>query len=277
MSKYTTQLCYYLASLAGEETINNYETIINNSWSSVFDFDFPIFSDEYKQVLAKKILMHYYTREIGLETVGLWKLKLQAKMNEIMPYYNRLYSALEQEFNLLYNIDKHIDRDTSNTAENTRESSGTSKSTNTQTGTNKTERSDKTTNEQTGKTTNTHTAENTNKFSDTPSGGLDGVISADYLTTVTIDDGNTSDTTNISDETTVTGTGTDSTTINQTATINGENTSNDKYNGKNTGNEAVHEYGSNDVLSNFERYSTELYNIDIRVINDLSDLFMKLY
>lgn len=277
MSKYTTQLCYYLASLAGEETINNYDRIINNSWSSVFDFDFPIFSAEYKEVLAKKILMHYYTREIGLETVGLWKLKLQSKMNDIMPYYNHLYSALAQDFNLLYNIDKHIDRDSTNTAENTRESSGTSKSTNTQTGTNTTERSDKTTNEQTGKTTNTHTSENTNKFSDTPSGGLNGVISDDYLTTVTIDDGNTSDTTNIADETTVTGTGTDSTTINQTASINGENTASDKYNGKNTGNEEVHEYGSNDVLTNFERYSAELYNIDIRVINDLSDLFMKLY
>ena len=49
--------------------------------------------------------MHYYTREIGFETVGLWKLKLQTKLNEIMPYYNKLYETELLKYNPLYDVD----------------------------------------------------------------------------------------------------------------------------------------------------------------------------
>ena len=49
----------------------------------IFDFDFPIFDEDYKIPLEKKILRHYYLREIGFETLGVWKLKLNDKLNEI--------------------------------------------------------------------------------------------------------------------------------------------------------------------------------------------------
>jgi hypothetical protein len=55
--------------------------------------------------LCTKIIKHYYTREIGEETYGLWKLRLETRMNEIMPYYNKLYTAWLQEFNPLYDTD----------------------------------------------------------------------------------------------------------------------------------------------------------------------------
>ena len=54
---------------------------------------FPIFDENYRSVLETKILRHYYTREIGFETVGLWKHYLKTKLNEIMPKYNKLYEA----------------------------------------------------------------------------------------------------------------------------------------------------------------------------------------
>lgn len=96
MSKYTTEvryICENYASLNESKGYNDIETILDNSWDKVFDFPFPMFSEEYREDLCKKILRHYYTREICEETVGLWKLRLNSRMNEIMPYYNKLYNS----------------------------------------------------------------------------------------------------------------------------------------------------------------------------------------
>lgn len=59
----------------------------------IFDFDYPIFDEKYRPVLEKKIIDHYYFREIGLETVGQFKWFLKDKLNRIMPYYNQLYTT----------------------------------------------------------------------------------------------------------------------------------------------------------------------------------------
>ena len=107
MSKYTTEVRFICETLAGYDMSQGYgnvDKIINDSWAKIFNFDFPIFDEAYRQVLCKKILMHYYTREIGFETVGLWKLKLQTLLNEIMPYYNKLYQTETLEFNPLYDV-----------------------------------------------------------------------------------------------------------------------------------------------------------------------------
>ena len=100
MSKYTTEVRYICESFAGLEESKGYKSvdaILDESWDKVFDFDFPIFDENYKPILCKKILLHYYTREIGFETVGLWQLKLKSRMIEIMPKFNALYKALMDE------------------------------------------------------------------------------------------------------------------------------------------------------------------------------------
>ena len=107
MAKYTTQvrsICEVYAGLdesAGYDQIND---IIANSRDKIFD-EYPIFDEAYREVLNTKILRHYYTREIGLETVGLWKHFLNTKMNEIMPYYNKLYESELLSFNPFYDTD----------------------------------------------------------------------------------------------------------------------------------------------------------------------------
>ena len=96
MSKYTTELryiCETSASLTESKGYNDVQEILDESWDKIFSFDFPIFDENYRPVLCKKILKHYYTREICEETVGLWKLRLDARMNEIMPYFNKLYES----------------------------------------------------------------------------------------------------------------------------------------------------------------------------------------
>ena len=108
MSKYTTEVRYICETNAGLKESKGYKSVaevIANSRTKIFDFDYPIYDESYRSVLETKILKHYYTREIGLETVGLWKLKLDTKMNEIMPYYNQLYKSALIEFNPMYTTD----------------------------------------------------------------------------------------------------------------------------------------------------------------------------
>ena len=108
MSKYTTEvrfLCESEAGLINSGGFNSIATVLTEAAPKIFNFDFPIFDETYRTPLEVKILRHYYTREICEETVGLWKLRLQDKLNMIMPYYNQLYASELLRFNPLYDID----------------------------------------------------------------------------------------------------------------------------------------------------------------------------
>ena len=77
------------------------------------DMLYPLFDPDYRAGLQKKILLHYYTREICEETFALWKLRLISKLNDIMPYYNKLYTEtfekyLGSDYNLFNNVDMEI-------------------------------------------------------------------------------------------------------------------------------------------------------------------------
>ena len=209
MSKYTTEVRYICEKAAGLDESKGYadvDTIIENSIDSIFSFNFPMFDESYRSVLCTKILRHYYTREIGFETVGLWKLKLQTKLNEIMPYYNQLYNSELIKFNPLYDVDLNTTHVGDKSGESSKEEnkigvgvvegerseSGTNKaSTDSVEGENRsgTSKSDQTGtsigNDKTSKTV----ADNENSsgvnydlYSDTPQGALAGVNSEEYLT-----------------------------------------------------------------------------------------------
>ena len=167
MSKFTTEVMYICETYAGLEKsagFDDVETVINNSYKKVFSFDFPIFDEAYRPILEKKILRHYYTREIGDETVGLWKLRLCNKLNEIMPYYNQLYKSQLIEFNPLYDVDLTRDHLRKNDNENSGERNGSASDSDT----------------------------NWSLFNDTPQGGLTDIEDMKYLTTATKDYGNSS-------------------------------------------------------------------------------------
>ena len=91
MSKYTTQvrdICNEI--LLRDEPITmpkqnmSVDEILRKTWDKIFDL-FAFWRPEVRGIFCMDILRHYYTREIGFETVGLWKLKLNTKMKEIMP------------------------------------------------------------------------------------------------------------------------------------------------------------------------------------------------
>lgn len=90
MATYTTQVRTICEQYAGyPESVGYYDIFnaIDNARQEIFTVDYPMYIGGSKRDLENKILRHYYMREIGLETVGLWKHFLNTRMLEIMPYY----------------------------------------------------------------------------------------------------------------------------------------------------------------------------------------------
>lgn len=135
MSKYTTELrfiCEDLSGLDESKGYNDVDDIIEEARPKIFSFNYPIFDVNYKPALETKILRHFYTREICCETYGRWKLFLEAKMNEIMPYFNQLYASELLEFQPLYDADYY--REGTNEGTETGQTTGTSSRTSTDSG-----------------------------------------------------------------------------------------------------------------------------------------------
>lgn len=116
-----------------------YTVTIKTLMDNKFDFglkNYPIFDESYRETLNNNILMHYYENEIGFETAGLFKVYLNQKMFEIMPYYNELYKV--QKKMLLNDITNNVnltetfkrDTSTNTSSKSASTSSGISKSKN---------------------------------------------------------------------------------------------------------------------------------------------------
>jgi hypothetical protein len=66
---------------------------------------YPIFDPTYRDSLNGRIVDRYWNREIGLETVDMFQLAMRRKMNEIMPYYNKLYLSERVAYDPLSTVD----------------------------------------------------------------------------------------------------------------------------------------------------------------------------
>lgn len=75
----------------------------------IFDFDYPLSDKMNKEDFECQILNHYMMRRIGFETFTAFQLYLENKLNEIMPYYNKLFDSLSN-YNL-FNDGEVITRD----------------------------------------------------------------------------------------------------------------------------------------------------------------------
>jgi hypothetical protein len=108
------EVCEIEAGLEESKGWNDVDEIVENSRRKIFG-NYPIFDEKYRPVLERKILKHFYMREIGFETVGLFKMKLNNKMNEIMPYYNKLYESELFEYDPLEDTNIKTERDRNGT------------------------------------------------------------------------------------------------------------------------------------------------------------------
>ncbi|MBO5712861.1 MAG: hypothetical protein J6R88_01490 [Clostridia bacterium] len=64
---------------------------------------YPIWKEDHRKELEKKIIEHYYNRQIGFETFGRFKFELNVRMREIMPYYVEIWKTTQYEYNPIEN------------------------------------------------------------------------------------------------------------------------------------------------------------------------------
>lgn len=67
--------------------------------------DYPIFDESYRDHLNVKIVQHFWNREIGAETISMFRQQLRKRMHEIMPYWNQHYLATQRVYDPLKTID----------------------------------------------------------------------------------------------------------------------------------------------------------------------------
>lgn len=276
MSKYTTQvrfICETSAHLLESAGFNNIEDILDKSWNKIFS-DFPIFDEEYRAELCKKILRHYYTREICCETVGRWKLFLDDKMRNIMPYYNQLYKSELLKIQPLVSVDRSITHEGKGSDSKSTHRSGTNS-----TQTNRTESGDKSTHRNGTNSSQTNTAGNTDTwsyYSDTPQGGIEGIQNNEYLTNATHNTGTDST------GSTLSGSNTDTETENRTDKTESKQ---DGSSNENEVEEGKRDESYVDRVTGFEGNQSEMLlkfretflNIDMMIIDELKDLFFAIY
>ena len=279
MSKYTTQVRFICESKSGLKLSggsDDVDNIIKSSWNKIFTSKAPFFDEAYRSVLCSKILKHYYMREICCETVGIWTLWMNTRLEEIMPYYNQLYESAKIEFNPMHDVD--LTRKHERNIEGTKEENGTI--TETSDG-NRTLTGNRDTNTTGNGTKNTTTSSDETKrdlYSDTPQGAITGLENENYLTNARKITDNVNETGNEVTNTTEKS-GIDYTeTENTDSNVNGET--------RNTGSSntmedyletVVGKQGTESFSSLLNKFRETFLNIDMMVIDEFSDLFFGLW
>jgi hypothetical protein len=91
---YTTPLRSFFENLP--ENSNQslpHRQVIENGRSKLFDFDYPVFDESYKNVFETHFIRNFYMREIGFETFGLFKFQLESWLLINMPYWNKMFES----------------------------------------------------------------------------------------------------------------------------------------------------------------------------------------
>lgn len=279
MSKYTTEvrfICEQKAGLEGSVGASDVDEVLGKCWNKVVTSNFAIFDEAYREKLVSKVLKHYYLREIGAETAGVWMLWMNTKFEEIMPYYNQLYESAKLKFEPFYDVDytRSSQRDVTENEHGSYENKSQTESSGSSTDTGKTG------NTRTGKTTEVGSTGGTSKdlYSDTPQGALTGVESETYLTNARK----------------VTESGNSNTDVDETVTDNGTSevkgvtsqTINSKLNNSNaksgTRGDAFSEsvqgkMGGGSYSKMLIEYRDTFINIDMQVVDEFKDLFFGLW
>ena len=107
MSEYTLSLRQLINSYFPPEQyaqgFQDSEAMIKEGSKRLFDFSYPFYNDnpEDKQAFQEYFVRHYYMYEIGQETPGLFKLRLQSLLYSAMPEIKRIYDTERMVFDPL--------------------------------------------------------------------------------------------------------------------------------------------------------------------------------
>lgn len=255
MSKYTTEVryvCEQKAGLVESVGFSGVEEVLEKSWDKVITSRVKMFDEEYRKVLYKKILKHYYTREIGAESVGLWQLWMNTKLEEVMPYYNQLYESELIKIEPLRNVDYSRTYDKKGTG--AKQETGRVDSTSTGSGSS----------ESSGSASESR--DSTDLYSDTPQGGITGLKDMKYLTNARLVSDNGSSSGSSKESSSSTGNVVSDTA--NTTTHDDSEVYTEKIVGKTDG---------TSMSAMLKEFRESFLNIDMMVIGEFSDLFINLW
>lgn len=221
--------------------------------------DYPLFEEAHRLALNTKIINHFFFREIGFETAELFKVCLNRRMAEIMPYYNELYRSQTFEFEPLEDFREveTLDRDTSEIiAAYSASISGSSQ---------------KGASAGAGKSAGTHSDHSYNIYSDTPQGYVVGMDegTAAYATNTNYDNGGGDNSTPTKSHTA---------TVTETGGSSQGSTASDREHAEDYTRETKGKArGGKTYAELIEQWRSLILNIDMMIINELEDLFMSIW
>lgn len=97
------QLREYIEQVTqNDENLSTRERI-EKGRKKLFDFKYPIFDEDFRNVFETNFIRHFYMREIGFETEGLFKFRLETWLLINMPYFNKLFESELLKYNPLEN------------------------------------------------------------------------------------------------------------------------------------------------------------------------------
>lgn len=178
----------------GKEEKTKIRNLARVGHSKIFDFEYPLSSNINKSDFETLILNHFIKRRIGYQTVTDFQIHLETKMNEIMPFYNKMFDALEN-WEIFNDGEVTTKTGTDNRIQNSSNSSSNSLH---------------------NQSTNTTQTTNDRRNSELPQSQIQNVQNASYLTDYTLDQNN--------------GSSTDNSTATGTASSNTQATDNNTYN-----------------------------------------------
>lgn len=223
---------------------------IVESGVNIWDFEYPVprASIDYngktckvdfdKAAFEKKIVDHYYFRQIGQETVGRWLHYFRTRIREIMPYYVQLYEFDAKFRNIedpleSYNLVETFKQEHSNNGSVTGSTSSESS------------------------LEHSNESDNFHRLSNTPQGRVENIDDG-YLTEATKDNGSSSGNESGSASGSSEQTSEDSGTVEHTLTKRGN-------------------IGVQPLGGEVENIRNAFINIDQMVIDELKDLFLQIY
>lgn len=208
----------------------------------IWAFDYPsYYKGDDKKAFEQKVIDHYYFRQIGQETTGRFLHYFRARMREIMPYYIQLYESVD----LYKSIDDPLES-YNLVEEYTRDTTNTGNVTSSGSSTVE------------GDSTEDVTVGRERRFSNTPQGSIDNLDN--YMTEATCEDETTG--------------GSRNTTESSESSTSSEHsdTGSETYRLTRRGNIGVQPLGQE-----LKVLRESFLNIDMMIIKDLNDLFLKVY
>jgi hypothetical protein len=224
-----------------------------------------------KHKLATKIVNHYFMREIGFETIGLFREKSKIFMEEIMEEYLPLIYSASIEYDPLVNVDytESYNREATN--------EGSSSNSNQESNTTSNQASTTNTSQGVSNSSSSNSSSGLTINNDTPQGQISktNILNGTYASSTSANENSIS----IQDETTSASNGSSSNTSTGTSSntssgsSSNENTLNEEYTKRVKGNSGV----SATAQKMIEQYRNNIRAIDREIIEKCNVLFMGLF